>query len=121
MSVIRTEIRAQFKFGKHEFVDETKTGARIPVLITDIEEQGEYTREIIWVLGRDDHGWRVAGYAFELFEDEPWLVLNFEDLEDFRQKEQMTESEIRRRAEQQALEARRRQNPTGNPSFQPQR
>ena len=113
--------RAQFKFGKLEFVDATKTGARIPVLTTDIEEQGEYTEEIIWVLGRDDHGWRVAGYAFELFENEPWLVLNFEDLEEVRRKQHSAEAAMRRRAEEQALEARRRQNPTGNPSFQPQR
>jgi hypothetical protein len=112
--------KAQFKFGLTEFVEDTnKTGARIPVMITDFDGQEEYAEEIIWVLGRDDRGWRVAGYCFELFKDEPWLVLNFQDLEEVRLKTQWAEAEIRRRADQQALEARRQPNPSENPSFQP--
>ena len=113
--------QAKFKFGQLEFVDETKTGARIPVVITDYDGQDEFTEEIIWVLGKDDRGWRVAGYAFELFKNEPWLVLNFQDLEDVRQKTLKAEAEMRRREEQQALEARRQRNSNENPSFQPQR
>lgn len=113
--------QAQFKFGQIEFIDETKTGAYFPVMITDYDADGEYSEEIIWVLGRDDNGWRVAGYTFELFKDEPWLVLNFEDLEEVRRMTQRAEAEIRRRAEKQVLEARRPTDPDGNQPIQPRR
>lgn len=70
---------------------------------TDIDDDGaEHTDEILWVLRREKEGWRIGGMATKVFEDEPPLLLDFEDPVDMRRKQQLAEAEMERRARQAA-------------------
>lgn len=70
---------------------------------TDIDDDGrEHTDEILWVLRREDDGWRIGGMATRVFEDQPPLLLDFEDPVDMRRKQQLAEAELERRAREAA-------------------
>jgi hypothetical protein len=72
---------------------------------TDIDDDGQpRTDEILWVLRHEQHAWRIAGMATKVFEDEPPLLLNFEDPNDMRRKQQLAEAEMERRAREAAAE-----------------
>ena len=54
---------------------------------TDTEEDGSVsTHEIVWILRRETAGWAIAGFATRVFEDQPPLILNFEDPLDLQRK-----------------------------------
>jgi hypothetical protein len=48
---------------------------------------------------READGWRIAGMATRVFEDQPPLYLNFEDPEDMLRKQQLVAQEIERRSQ----------------------
>lgn len=73
---------------------------------SDIDDDGEqHTDEILWVLRREDEGWRIGGMATKVFEDQPPLLLDFEDPIDMRRKQQLAEAEMERRAKLAAEES----------------
>lgn len=95
---------ASFEVGEVEMVAED--GAHVASVWRDIDEDGEtQADEIVWMLRREFDGWRIAGMATKLFEDELPLLLNFEDPEDMIRKQQMLEEEMVRRAQQQLMQA----------------
>ena len=65
---------------------------------------------LIWVLRREQHGWRVVGLAAIIFPGEPPLVLNFENPDEVIKKQQWAREEIRRRAEKESLQAKEPEN-----------
>ncbi len=70
---------------------------------TDIDDEGEpHADEIIWALRHEPEGWRIAGMATKIFEDQPPLLLNFEDPEDMQRKQRLAEEEMERRARNDA-------------------
>jgi hypothetical protein len=90
---------ASFKVGKIEYVE--KTGARVASTWTDLDEEGKpHTDEICWLVRLERDGWRIAGMATKVFEDQPPLILNFEDPQDMLRKKELAEQEMRRRAGQ---------------------
>jgi ketosteroid isomerase-like protein len=96
---------ARFQIGTVEYV--AHDGARVATTWTDIDEDGEpQTDEALWVLRKEEDGWRVAGVAATVFDGEPPLLLNFEDPEEMLQKQQWVRDEVRRRAEQAAAQSR---------------
>ncbi|HZZ29524.1 MAG TPA: hypothetical protein VFE46_16110 [Pirellulales bacterium] len=82
---------AQFKVGQVEYVTPNKDGAHVWCNWTDQVDAEGHTRtdNIIWVLRREDEGWRIAGMVTKVFPDQPPLVLNFEDPEDMLRKQQL--------------------------------
>lgn len=73
-------------------------GAHVATEWIDVDETGtEHSDPIIW-MARLDNGWRIAGMATEVFEDQPPLFLNFEDPEDMMRKQQLVGEEIHVRA-----------------------
>ena len=102
--------KAKFEFAKMEYVQEelpdgssveNRDGVRVLCQITDVDTEGsEFSDQIIWGLRREPQGWRVGGMSFELFKDEPWMILNFEDPLDVRRQQQLAEAEIVRRQQQ---------------------
>lgn len=95
---------ARFAVGKVEYLGDD--GARVACTWTDIDEDGQpKSDEAIWVLRREEEGWRVAGVAAQVFPGEPPLLLNFEDPEDMFRKQQWVREEIRRRIEASGLQA----------------
>ena len=97
---------ASFTVGEVEFPEEGGGQlAHVASTWTDIDEDGQpHTDEILWVLRHDEQGWRIAGMATKVFEDEAPLLLNFEDPTDMRRKQQLAEAEMERRARLAAQE-----------------
>lgn len=87
---------AKFSIGKVKYVGED--GAQVESSWTDMDMNGEpNTDDTIWVLRKEDAGWRIAGVAIEVFPGEASLLLNFEDPEDMFRKLQWAREEYRRR------------------------
>jgi hypothetical protein len=90
---------ARFAIGNVEKIGDD--GARVVVKWTDLDEDGKTrTDDIMWMVRLVEEGWRIAGVAAPVFENEPPIVLNFENPEEMLQKQQMVRDEIRRRAEE---------------------
>jgi hypothetical protein len=87
---------AKFAVGKVVFIGDD--GAQVTSTWTDLDEEGEpVTDTAIWVLRKEEAGWRVAGVAAEVFPGEPPVLQNFEDPEDMFRKQEMVRKEIQRR------------------------
>lgn len=76
-------------------------GARVKSTWTDLDSQGQpRTDEITWMLRKEDHGWRIAGMATVVFEGEPPLLLDFENMSETLRKIELLSQEMERRASQ---------------------
>jgi hypothetical protein len=101
---------ARFTIGKVKCVG--SDGAQVDSTWSDVDDSGQYqTDNAIWVLRREEQGWRIAGVAWTVFPGEPPLLLNFEDPADMAKKQQWAREEIRRRTEQDSLQAKESENP----------
>ena len=78
-------------------------GARVGATWTDLGR----TDEMLWMLRSGTEGWRIAGMAATVFEGEPPLLLNFENLE-----EAMTKIRMLRDTLQQQQAAQQAQQPS---------
>jgi hypothetical protein len=99
---------AKFEIGKVEYIGEDLTvsatqpanctGARVSSSWTDIDGNGKpSTDHAIWITRREPEGWRVVGVAAVVFENEPPLLLNFEDPEEVDQKQKWLNDELAKR------------------------
>ncbi|HEX4148657.1 MAG TPA: hypothetical protein VHY20_06705 [Pirellulales bacterium] len=101
---------AAYQVGEVEFIG--SEGAHVASTWTDIAEDGKpHTDTIVWILRRDPEGWRIAGMGTRIFEDQPPLLLNFEDPEEMIRKQRVAEEEMQRRA-QTASQAKRPASPS---------
>ena len=67
-------------------------------------DEGE-TYKVVWALRKEEEGWRIAGMATKLSEDDEFpVLLNFEDPEDMRRQQQLAEEELMRRAQENATQ-----------------
>ena len=90
---------AQFNVGDVEYVTPEKDGAHVASAWTDVDLEGKpNTNQIVWVLRKEDEGWRIAGMAIKLLEGELPLILNFEDPDDMMEKQKKASEEIARRS-----------------------
>lgn len=90
---------AKFKVLQVEYIAED--GAHVGSEWTDVDETGaSHTDPIVWMVRREENGWRIAGMATNVFENEPPLFLNFEDPDDMMRKQQLVQEEMQRRAAQ---------------------
>jgi len=90
---------AKFEVSTTEFPDGSSESAHVASKWSDVDGSGyERTDEIVWILRKELGGWRIGGMATKLFEDQPPLILNFEDPQDMIRKQQSAEAEIGRRA-----------------------
>lgn len=89
---------AKFKVGEVEMVADD--GAHVASEWTDVDEDGQpLTNSIVWILRKEKEGWRIAGMATKVFEDELPIILNFEDPEDMIRKQKLAEEEMLRRSQ----------------------
>ncbi len=101
---------AKFEVGTTEYPYEGSESAHVASQWSDIDGSGyERTDEIVWILRKEPDGWRIGGMATKLFDDQPPLILNFEDPQDMVKKQQAAEAEIERR--DQAKRAQRPSDP----------
>ena len=102
---------AQFKVGEAELLPGER--ARVASTWSDLDDRSQRrTDEIVWMLRRQPDGWRIAGVAATVFPGEPPLLLNFEDPEEMLRKQEWVQQEIRRRAQQENLQAQGGENST---------
>jgi hypothetical protein len=95
---------ARFEVGQVQTLGDD--GARVAIKWTDLDETGKpHSDEVLWMVRRVDEGWRIAGVAAPVFEGEPPLLLNFEDPADMLAKQKLVREEIKRRADQAAVQA----------------
>lgn len=100
---------ARFAIGKVKYVGED--GAQVESTWTDADNDGQaHSDNAVWVLRREQQGWRIVGVAAMIFRGEPPLVLNFEDPDEVLKKQQWAREEIRRRAEKENLQAKEPEN-----------
>ena len=91
---------ARFVIGATEKLAED--GARVAVEWTDLDYNGKpRTDQTIWMVRKEGEGWRIAGMAVPVFENEPMVLMNFEDPADMLAKQKMVHDEIQRRAKDQ--------------------
>jgi hypothetical protein len=96
----------RFTVGAVEYVSEAKDAAHVACQILDFDPEGEESKyDVIWFLRHEDAGWRVAGVAMKVFEDELPVLYNFEDQDDMDRKMQLVEQEMIRRAQDTIMQA----------------
>lgn len=101
---------ARFEVGQVELVG--NDGARVTCKWTDLDENGKpHTDNAIWVVRHEASGWRIAGVAATVFDGEPPLLLNFEDPQEMKKKQEWLRDEIARRSQPEAPQAQRGTNP----------
>jgi hypothetical protein len=87
------------KFDVTEFEMVAEDGAHVASTWSDVDEDGNrHADQILWILRKETEGWRVAGMATKIFEDELPIILNFEDPQDMLRKQKLAEEEMARRA-----------------------
>jgi hypothetical protein len=78
---------ARFTVGKVDLIGQD--GARVASTWTCLDKDGKpVSRQMLWVMRHEAEGWRVAGVAWTIIEDQPPLLLNFEDKEELLRKAQ---------------------------------
>jgi hypothetical protein len=88
---------AVFAVSAVEYVGADQSGAQVLSTWTDQESAGKATHEIVWLLRKETAGWAIAGMATTVFEDQPPLILNFEDPLEAQRKRTEVDAEIARR------------------------
>jgi hypothetical protein len=101
---------ARFAIGKVKYIGDD--GAQVESIWTDVDSEGKaHSDDLVWVLRREQPGWRIVGLAATIFPGEPPLVLNFEDPDEVVKKTQWAREEILRRADKENLQAKEQEKP----------
>jgi hypothetical protein len=101
-----------FELGEIEMVE---GGAHVMTKWYDQMEDGSRdTTEVLWMLRQEKPGWRVAGMAMRVYDDQPAVILNFEDPDDMTRVLDLIAQEDERRSQADAAEAAR--TPDSNPT-----
>lgn len=83
---------ASFKVGEVEMIGDA--GAHVASFWTDIDAEGnKHTDTIVWMVRKEGDGWRIAGMATKLAEDQPAVVLNFEEPDGMLAEQHAVETE----------------------------
>jgi hypothetical protein len=99
---------AKFSLGKVDFVGED--GARVASTWTDVDEDGQpHSNEAVWVLRKEAEGWRIVGVAAVIIPGEEPLVLNFENPDEMRRKQQELRERLNGASEEKEPENREAQ------------
>jgi hypothetical protein len=94
-----------FQIGEVEMVE---GGAHVMTKWFDRMEDGSQDMtEVLWMLRQEKSGWRVAGMAMRVYDDQPAAILNFEDPDDMTRVLDLIAQEDERRSQGDAAEAAR--------------
>lgn len=91
---------ATFEVGRMEYINEDKSAAHVESRWMETDESGQQsTLPSVWVVAKEEEGWRIAGVFVALFEGEPPLILDYEQPEEVVRKLELARQEMIRRAE----------------------
>lgn len=79
---------ATYQVGRVSFLDNDKDSAYVESVLNEPTGNGSETKpwEIVWAMRLEAEGWKIAGFAFELSEDQPPMVVDFENGADMKAK-----------------------------------
>jgi hypothetical protein len=77
---------AVFEVAPAQVLPNNPNGAHVQARWTEKYNDETITNEVIWVLRKQNDGWRVAGFAIELVPGQGPQFLNFEDPQDMMNK-----------------------------------
>ncbi len=98
---------ATFKIGEYEFLTPEKNTAHVSCKWTDHDGQESFTHDVIWVLRKEEPGWRVVGMITRPFEDHEPVAFNYENVKELMDTKANIEAEVKRRSEEQERQSRR--------------
>ncbi len=94
---------ASFEVGKFEFLTPEKDTAHVACKWTDRDADGAtFSHDVLWVLRKEDDGWRVAGMITRPFPDLPPVAFNYESFQELMEAKRSVEQESQRRADADA-------------------
>lgn len=79
---------ATYQVGRVSFLDNDKDAAYVESILNEPTGNGQETKpwEIVWAMHLESDGWKIAGFAFEISEDQPPMVVDFENGADMKAK-----------------------------------
>lgn len=98
---------ATFKVGDFEYLTPQKNTAHVACKWTDHDGDASFTHDVIWVMRKEEPGWRVVGMITRPFPDQDPVAFNYEDVPGLMQTKASIEAEVKRRAEEEERQARR--------------
>jgi hypothetical protein len=103
---------SKFTVGKYEFVTPEKDGAHVACLWIDRDNDGtEYKHDVIWVLRKEEGGWRLVGMITRPFPDKGAVIFNYEDIPSLERAKNFIETESQRRMQEEQRQAAAKQSP----------
>lgn len=78
----------KYKINAAEVLPENPNGAHVNVTWMESYPDGDLSYDVVWVLRKQQEGWRVAGMAIELVPGQGLAFLNFEDPDDMIRKQE---------------------------------
>jgi hypothetical protein len=78
----------QYTINHSQVLPENPNGAHVNVTWTENYADGTVSYDVVWVLRKQQEGWRVAGMAIELVPGQGLAFLNFEDPDDMIRKQE---------------------------------
>lgn len=79
----------EFQVAKPKYLKDNPNGSHVSSIWTELLPDGsKVSYEIVWVLRREEVGWRVAGFAAELIPGTEPQFLDFEDPKDMIRKQE---------------------------------
>ena len=99
---------SKFVVGKYEYVTPEKDGAHVACVWIDRDEKGtEYKHDVIWVLRKEEAGWRIVGMITRPFPDKDPVVFNYEDIPSLVAAKTFIQTESERREAEEEKQAAR--------------
>ena len=84
-----------YEIGETDFVTDQLDGAHVMSLWSEPGPDGSLvSTQVIWVLRRQQNGWKISGMATPIEEGQLPLLFNFENPEDMLQKKAYVESQM---------------------------
>ena len=85
----------KYTIGETDFVTDELDGAHVMSLWSEPGPDGTlFSTQVVWVLRRQQNGWKISGMATPVEEGQLPLLFNFEDPEDMMQKKLYVESQM---------------------------
>jgi hypothetical protein len=98
---------ATYDLGQYEYLTPAKNTAHVACKWTDHDGDTNFTHDVIWVMRKEEEGWRVVGMITRPFPDRDPVAFNYENVKELMDTKAAIEDEVKRRAEEEERQARR--------------
>jgi hypothetical protein len=86
---------ATYQLGDASFLDPQQSAVQIPCVWSEPDAAGGNVQfQVVWVLRKQQDGWRVAGFATEIVPGKPPYYFNFEDIAQLKATQQEAENAL---------------------------